>query len=230
MGTCLQNEALWSEFQKDPGVFEVTRPRQTLLAKHVPDGASVLNLGASGGILEELLLAQGVSVSVLGPDAEALTRLRNRFNLGDRAKVGALEALPFPDAAFDAVLCSEVFEHLEDPALQGVLRECARVLKPGGMLLGTVPAQENLAAAIVFCPHCRKHFHPFGHVRSFTKHTLVQALSTTFTVEKLEQHLLLDTRKLGLMNKIKISLRRLLLRLGRHTACSNFFFIARKRT
>jgi SAM-dependent methyltransferase len=44
---------------------------------------------------------------------------------------------PFPDAAFDAVLCSQVFEHVFAPA--EFLREVNRVMRPGGRLVLTVP-------------------------------------------------------------------------------------------
>jgi len=44
---------------------------------------------------------------------------------------------PFPDAQFDAVLCSQVFEHVFTPG--EFLREIHRVLRPGGQLLLTVP-------------------------------------------------------------------------------------------
>lgn len=46
-------------------------------------------------------------------------------------------ALPFPDASFDVVLFSEVLEHVDEPAR--AVSEIARVLKPGGRLLLTVP-------------------------------------------------------------------------------------------
>lgn len=45
--------------------------------------------------------------------------------------------LPFRDAAVDVVVCSEALEHLPDPF--GALAEIARVLKPGGRTLLTVP-------------------------------------------------------------------------------------------
>lgn len=44
---------------------------------------------------------------------------------------------PFPDASFDAVLCSQVFEHVFTP--EEFLGEINRVLRPGGRLLLTVP-------------------------------------------------------------------------------------------
>lgn len=51
--------------------------------------------------------------------------------------VADLHDLPVPDAAFDAVICTEVLEHVAEPAR--VLDELVRVLRPGGSLLVTVP-------------------------------------------------------------------------------------------
>jgi SAM-dependent methyltransferase len=47
------------------------------------------------------------------------------------------QPLPFKDASFDIVLFSEVLEHVPNPEL--VLSEIARILKPGGYCLGSVP-------------------------------------------------------------------------------------------
>ena len=46
--------------------------------------------------------------------------------------------MPIDDGSYDLVLCTEVLEHCEDP--QAIVNECRRVLKPGGMLIVTVPA------------------------------------------------------------------------------------------
>ena len=45
--------------------------------------------------------------------------------------------LPFADEVFDGAVCSEVLEHVSDPRL--LLAELARVLKPGSMILVTIP-------------------------------------------------------------------------------------------
>lgn len=49
--------------------------------------------------------------------------------------IGDAHHLPFPDASVDAVVCTEVFEHLVDPP--AAAREIVRVLKPGGRLVLT---------------------------------------------------------------------------------------------
>jgi len=45
--------------------------------------------------------------------------------------------LPFPDATFDRVICSEVLEHIPDDL--AAMRELTRVLRPGGTMAVTVP-------------------------------------------------------------------------------------------
>jgi SAM-dependent methyltransferase len=61
--------------------------------------------------------------------------------LDDAARVGTVQGdglhLPFADAAFDRVICSEVLEHLHDD--RAAMAELARVLRPGGTMAVTVP-------------------------------------------------------------------------------------------
>ena len=53
--------------------------------------------------------------------------------------------IPYPDASFDVVYHSHVLEHLSRAAGAGFLRECARVLRPGGILRIAVPDLEQIA-------------------------------------------------------------------------------------
>jgi SAM-dependent methyltransferase len=61
-----------------------------------------------------------------------------------------LEALPFPDASFDVVLCTQVVEHLLDPA-RG-FAELARVLAPGGCTIVTTDHRGNLVSRALDLP------------------------------------------------------------------------------
>lgn len=58
-----------------------------------------------------------------------------------------IAAIPEPDSSFDAILCSEVLEHVPDPVI--VLDEFARLLKPGGQLILTAP----FASLVHFAPY-----------------------------------------------------------------------------
>lgn len=55
--------------------------------------------------------------------------------------------MPFQNSSFDAILCSEVFEHIPNPLL--ALEEFSRVLKPGGKLIITAP----FASFVHFAPY-----------------------------------------------------------------------------
>ena len=67
---------------------------------------------------------------------------------------GDVEALPFADGSFGTVLCTEVIEHIPDPS--AALAEYRRVLQPGGVLIGSVPARSaiwKLRFLSSTCPH-----------------------------------------------------------------------------
>ena len=76
--------------------------------------------------------------------------------------------LPFADDCFDAVICSEVLEHI--PNYAPVLGELQRVLKPGGKLCVSVPR----AWPERICWFLSREYHevPGGHVRIFSRSRL----------------------------------------------------------
>lgn len=79
---------------------------------------------------------------------------------------GDATGLPFPDASFDALICSEVLEHLPD--VNAALAEIRRVLKPDGRLCITVPHAwpERLCWRLAPPPDGYP-FQPGGHIRIF---------------------------------------------------------------
>jgi SAM-dependent methyltransferase len=69
---------------------------------------------------------------------------------------GHAESMPFDDASFDTVLCTQVIEHVPEP--RAVLAECARVLRPGGTLIVSAPQYWEVHEA----PHDYYRFTPIG--------------------------------------------------------------------
>jgi Methylase involved in ubiquinone/menaquinone biosynthesis len=72
--------------------------------------------------------------------------------------------MPVDDASFDAVLCTEVLEHVADPV--AAVREMARVLRPGGKIIITAP----------FCS--LTHFAPYHYATGFNKYFYSHHLTT----------------------------------------------------
>jgi glycosyltransferase involved in cell wall biosynthesis len=139
----------------------------------------VLNVGIGGGLFEGLCRAIGVNVFSLDPDWMSLRNCvdRNRF----KSIAGKLEGLPFADDVFDAVVVSEVIEHLTPELTRRGLEEIRRVLAPEGQIIGTVPSEENLADGVVMCPGCGEVFHKVGHLQSFSTGTMSALLKTVFS-------------------------------------------------
>lgn len=105
----------------------------------VSSGALVLDLGCgTGHNLARLLKAgyRAVGVERLDVDFAA-----NRDLAGACLIRSSVETLPLADATFDAVLLLDVIEHVDDRV---VLAEATRVLRPGGVIILTVPALPGL--------------------------------------------------------------------------------------
>jgi SAM-dependent methyltransferase len=103
----------------------------------------VLDAACGVGYGADILCAhKGVTgYSGLDRSDEALEIARRDFAGDNRSFVqGDVYALPFADASFDTIVSLETIEHLEHP--ERAMAEFRRVLKPGGVLLGSVPSKK----------------------------------------------------------------------------------------
>jgi len=84
-----------------------------------------------------------------------------------RAGVAQADALhlPFTDASFDRIICTEVFEHVPDDTL--LLAELARVLRPGGTIAVSVP--DTLSEWLVWRVASVQRMPPGEHVRLYRR-------------------------------------------------------------
>jgi SAM-dependent methyltransferase len=99
--------------------------------------APILDLGTGVGDNLALLAAHG---EAYGVDI-AVTALASAGRIRPVAAADGA-ALPFRTASFGGAVCTEVLEHVENPA--AVFRELGRVLRPGAVLLVTSPNYSNL--------------------------------------------------------------------------------------
>lgn len=113
----------------------------------------LLDVGfGAGGLLRAAVRAgwdaEGVEVSAPAVEHARMAGLKV-FN-------AELEQARYPDHTFDVVMAVEVLEHVPDPA--ALVREIARILRPGGLLWATTPHGSGLSARLlgtrwsVVCP------------------------------------------------------------------------------
>jgi SAM-dependent methyltransferase len=131
--------ARWRERRINQEAYQSERlARLEQIAGRV-DGVRLLDLGAGMGGFAVAAALRGAQVvaSEYNPAYCRIILLRAaRRQLSLPVINAAGEALPLPDAAFDAVVCWDVIEHVQSP--DRVLREIVRVLRPGGVALITV--------------------------------------------------------------------------------------------
>jgi SAM-dependent methyltransferase len=107
----------------------------------VPPPARVLEIGSGSGGQCVALARAGYDVTGVEPNDDGVraSRLRVQRYPGIlcRFEKGVAEALPLPDASMDLVLSRQVLEHVPD--LPAGVRECFRVLAPGGLAYHNMP-------------------------------------------------------------------------------------------
>jgi len=146
----------------------------------VRDGHWLLDAGCGEGRHCFGALERGAHVVGLDLDREALRvgagALRKRGR--ERGRVGAMLhgdtfRLPFRDARFDRVICSEVMEHVHD--WRGAARELARVTRPRGRVAVTIP---TATSEHLYLRLGDDYFEsPGGHIRIFRPRTLAEGMA-----------------------------------------------------
>ena len=151
----------------------------------VEEGDAVLDLGCGFGRHAFEAARRGAKVVALDAGRDEVLGVRATFaamfDAGELAEntlavcvQGDALALPFADATFDRVICSEVLEHI--PEDLGAMSELSRVLRPGGTMAVTVPRRgpERINWAL------SEEYHnvPGGHIRIYSRRVLEGRLAS----------------------------------------------------
>jgi 2-polyprenyl-3-methyl-5-hydroxy-6-metoxy-1,4-benzoquinol methylase len=94
----------------------------------------LLDIGCGGGAMLRRMHELGWHVEGVDSDGEAVRIARAK---GLKVYLGSIEEQKFSQESFDALIMSHVIEHVADPI--GLLRECYRILKPGGHAVVVTP-------------------------------------------------------------------------------------------
>lgn len=140
------------------------------------EGKKILEVGCGTGNLLKLLTSTERELSGTDYSVEYLDKAKKKnpemeFFQGDLTNINSWQ---HRKNSYDAVVCSEVLEHLKDESI--ALKIISSVLKPNGVLIVTVPALQ-----ILYSDLDKK----IGHYRRYTIEEIVQIVSSAgFKVEK----------------------------------------------
>lgn len=106
-------------------------------------GERILDLGCAAGAITHFLSELGAETVGVDAEQRAIEKARELFP-GLEFVVADVGALPFEDASFDKAVAADLVEHLDEETFRRMLRELARVLRPGGSFTLYTPNPKHL--------------------------------------------------------------------------------------
>lgn len=104
----------------------------------IPSGGAILDIGCGNGNISIALGLQGYRVTGIDISEKTILKARSLNRLPNvEFMVSSAEELGKTQEKFDAIICSEVLEHLKDPEV--ILSHVGRLLHSHGLLIVTVP-------------------------------------------------------------------------------------------
>lgn len=156
----MNQKIIWDNYKGDYQIKKTEKILFSIVKKYI--SGKILDVGAATGEFAGFLKKKGFK-EVKSID----TSPKN-----DEVEKGSIADIPFTNASFDTIVCTEVLEHLPPEVLNKGVGEVYRVLKSGGVFILTVPFEEDLEKNMCTCPECGNRFHKVGHERAFTVNEL----------------------------------------------------------
>jgi len=130
---------LYEDFQDSENRLRKAEKFNYILDKlkvHDPNGIC-LDTGCSNGIITNSLAPLFRSVIGVDIDMTAMQAIKKTENSNTSYVFGDAMSLPYPEESFDAIVCSQTYEHV--PSSDILFSEIDRVIKPGGVLIFSGP-------------------------------------------------------------------------------------------
>lgn len=170
----------WDYYSQFPGAYFGEQNGDNILnmvSSHIDEGSKVLDYGCGSGYMMKCFMEKNHEVYGCDLSSETIESVRKKFvdeaNFGGAYKTDELFA---QGVFFDAVLMTELVEHINVETFSEILENIKRVLRPGGRIFITTPNQEDLSIETVFCPCCDHTFHRWQHVMSWSSQSLSKFL------------------------------------------------------
>mgnify|MGYP006302291305 CR=1 FL=1 len=175
----------YEHYNRDAGTFDylkaalspeaqVDRRRAQIICRTLDDrlknsSSRIADIGAGGGaLLREMRRAyiHPIGVDIAPRNLRRISEAFRKKNITDVSfTAGDVYDLPFASECLDAMIMSEVLEHLEQP--EKALTEAARILKPDAQLIVTVPYREKIVQHL--CIHCNQLTPTNAHLHSMNQ-------------------------------------------------------------
>lgn len=185
-----------AEYGSRAALFERERVARDLVRPLLQSGMRLLDIGCGDGMFLTSLQSLASDLELHGVDYSADRLAQTKSKDLHLKQCDLHDGIPFDADAFDLIYCGEVIEHLWDP--DALVKEMARVLRPGGSLVLTTPnlcawynrwlflfgiqpifiESSTVDGSIGTGPlrHLKKQSRPVGHVRIFNRAAVVDLL------------------------------------------------------
>lgn len=164
------------------GISVLLDIRAGLFREWIGEGKKVVDLGCRDGTLTQNY-CKGNEVTGCDIDNDALKTAADKLGI-ETQQVDLNSELPFDDYSFDVVVMAEVLEHLPYPDI--TLKEVDRILKTGGIFIGSVPLAYHMSDRIRIIKGKKlRAAADTTHLRFFSYDDLNEILSEYFELDEI---------------------------------------------